>query len=65
MAVSIAALNPSEFQSPYILASAFMALTHVIGALDSLKDQAKDALWALSSCLCQQSAKVKINGRTC
>ncbi|KAF9052448.1 other/NAK protein kinase [Hymenopellis radicata] len=33
-------------------------------ALDNLKDQAKDALWALSSCLCQQSAKIKINGRT-
>ncbi|THV07287.1 other/NAK protein kinase [Dendrothele bispora CBS 962.96] len=33
-------------------------------ALDNFKDQAKDALWALSSCLCQQSAKVKINGRT-
>ncbi|KAF8573020.1 other/NAK protein kinase [Ramaria rubella] len=33
-------------------------------ALDSLKDQAKDALWAVSSCVCQQSAKVKINGRT-
>lgn len=32
--------------------------------LDNLKDQAKDALWALSSCICQQSAKVKINGRT-
>jgi hypothetical protein len=42
-----------------------MALTHLVSALDSLKDQAKDALWALSSCLCQQSAKVKINGRTC
>ncbi|KAJ8591753.1 other/NAK protein kinase [Rhizopogon salebrosus TDB-379] len=41
-----------------------MALTHLVSALDSLKDQAKDALWALSSCLCQQSAKVKINGRT-
>ena len=34
-------------------------------ALDTLKDQAKDALWAVSSCVCQQSAKVKINGRTC
>ncbi|KAF8206142.1 other/NAK protein kinase [Mycena galopus ATCC 62051] len=33
-------------------------------AFDNFKDQAKDALWALSSCLCQQSAKVKINGRT-
>ncbi|KAK7050835.1 Serine/threonine-protein kinase env7 [Paramarasmius palmivorus] len=33
-------------------------------ALDSFKDQAKDAIWALSSCLCQQSAKIKINGRT-
>jgi serine/threonine kinase 16 len=33
-------------------------------ALDSIKDQVKDALWALSSCICQQSAKVKINGRT-
>ncbi|KAK7463464.1 Serine/threonine-protein kinase env7 [Stygiomarasmius scandens] len=33
-------------------------------AFDTFKDQAKDAIWALSSCLCQQSAKVKINGRT-
>ncbi|KAH9930023.1 Pkinase-domain-containing protein [Fomitopsis serialis] len=32
--------------------------------LDSLKFQLKDAFWALSSCICQQSAKVKINGRT-
>ncbi|KAJ6507891.1 other/NAK protein kinase [Mycena vitilis] len=36
----------------------------LLRAFDSLKDQTKDALWALSSCLCQQSAKVKINGRT-
>ncbi|KAJ7928764.1 protein kinase [Mycena leptocephala] len=36
----------------------------LLRALDSFKDQTKDALWALSSCLCQQSAKVKINGRT-
>ncbi|KAG6851130.1 hypothetical protein H0H93_001010 [Arthromyces matolae] len=28
------------------------------------KEQAKDAVYALTSCLCQQSAKVKINGRT-
>lgn len=33
--------------------------------LDSVREQAKDALWALSSCLCQQSASVKINGRSC
>ncbi|KAF8639418.1 hypothetical protein AX17_001508 [Amanita inopinata Kibby_2008] len=33
-------------------------------ALENWKDQAKDALWALSSCLCQQTARVKINGRT-
>ncbi|KAF8896465.1 other/NAK protein kinase [Infundibulicybe gibba] len=33
-------------------------------ALENIKDQVKDALWALSSCLCQQSAKIKINGRT-
>ncbi|KAI0733669.1 Pkinase-domain-containing protein [Fomitopsis betulina] len=33
-------------------------------ALDSIKYQIKDAFWALSSCVCQQSAKVKINGRT-
>ncbi|KAH7930166.1 protein kinase [Leucogyrophana mollusca] len=41
-----------------------MAFPQLFSALDSLKDQAKDAIWALSSCLCQQSAKVKINGRT-
>ncbi|EAU85469.1 other/NAK protein kinase [Coprinopsis cinerea okayama7 len=33
-------------------------------ALETLKDQAKDALWAVSSCLCQQQPKLKINGRT-
>ncbi|GJE94777.1 Pkinase-domain-containing protein [Phanerochaete sordida] len=32
--------------------------------IESLKFQAKDAFWALSSCICQQSAKIKINGRT-
>ncbi|KAK1216236.1 Serine/threonine-protein kinase env7 [Marasmius sp. AFHP31] len=42
-----------------------MALpSNLLRTLDSLKDQAKDAIWALSSCICQQSAKVKINGRT-
>ena len=33
--------------------------------LEGIKYQVKDAFWALSSCICQQSAKVKINGRTC
>ncbi|KAF5344304.1 hypothetical protein D9757_012362 [Collybiopsis confluens] len=36
--------------------------------LETFKDQAKDALWALSgwgtSCFCSQGASVKINGRT-
>ncbi|KAM5538437.1 hypothetical protein V8D89_007770 [Ganoderma adspersum] len=32
--------------------------------LEGIKYQVKDAFWALSSCVCQQSAKVKINGRT-
>ncbi|KAJ7649994.1 protein kinase [Roridomyces roridus] len=36
----------------------------LLRALDNFKDQAKDALFAISSCLCAQSAKVKINGRT-
>ncbi|KAG6862521.1 hypothetical protein C0995_000069 [Termitomyces sp. Mi166 len=36
-----------------------------LSALESFKEQAKDAIYALTSCLCQQSAKVKINGRTC
>ncbi|KAJ7261724.1 other/NAK protein kinase [Mycena haematopus] len=36
----------------------------LLRAFDNLQDRAKDALYALSSCLCQQSAKVKINGRT-
>ena len=34
-------------------------------AIENIKYQAKDAFWALSSCICQQSAKIKINGRTC
>ncbi|KAL1739950.1 kinase-like domain-containing protein [Schizophyllum fasciatum] len=36
----------------------------LLNTFDNLRDQAKDAIWALSSCLCQQSAKIKINGRT-
>ena len=32
---------------------------------ETFRDQAKDAIWALSSCLCQQTPAVKINGRTC
>ncbi|KAJ3759063.1 Pkinase-domain-containing protein [Lentinula raphanica] len=44
-------------------------MDHLSSTLTNLKDQAKDALWALSagwsSCvMCQQEAKVKINGRT-
>jgi len=38
--------------------------TPLAHAIDSLKFQLKDAFWALSSCICQQSAKIKINGRT-
>lgn len=41
-----------------------MALAQLLNALDTLKEQASDALWAISSCICQQSARVKINGRT-
>ncbi|KAG5646954.1 hypothetical protein DXG03_001677 [Asterophora parasitica] len=41
-----------------------MSPPQFLSAFETLKDQAKDALYALTSCLCQQSAKVKINGRT-
>ncbi|KAF5359689.1 hypothetical protein D9756_003082 [Leucocoprinus leucothites] len=42
-----------------------MALpSQLSNAIDTLKDQARDAFWALSSCLCQQTPSVKINGRT-
>ena len=37
----------------------------LLHTLEGIKYQVKDAFWALSSCICQQSAKVKINGRTC
>ncbi|KAL5525660.1 hypothetical protein ACEPAG_6996 [Sanghuangporus baumii] len=36
----------------------------LLQSLDGLKERAKDALYAFTSCLCHQSAKVKINGRT-
>ncbi|KAI5116398.1 hypothetical protein M0805_005866 [Coniferiporia weirii] len=36
----------------------------LLSTLDGLKERAKDAVWALTSCLCHPSAKVKINGRT-
>ena len=37
----------------------------LLHTFEGIKYQVKDAFWALSSCICQQSAKVKINGRTC
>lgn len=43
-----------------------MALSQLLlGVLDAVKEQAKEAILAVSSCLCQRSAQVKINGRTC
>ncbi|PPQ95751.1 hypothetical protein CVT26_015877 [Gymnopilus dilepis] len=36
----------------------------LLRSLENFRDQAKDAIWALTSCLCQQTPKVKINGRT-
>ncbi|KAG6828541.1 hypothetical protein H0H92_007619 [Tricholoma furcatifolium] len=41
-----------------------MSPPQFFSVFESFKDQAKDAIYALTSCLCQQSAKVKINGRT-
>ncbi|KAG5638475.1 hypothetical protein H0H81_012407 [Sphagnurus paluster] len=41
-----------------------MSPPQFLSAFENIKDQAKDALYAITSCLCQQSAKVKINGRT-
>jgi len=32
--------------------------------VDNYLSFAKDALWALSSCICRQSARIKVNGRT-
>jgi hypothetical protein len=37
----------------------------ILRRFDSLRDQAKDALLALSSCVCKPAATVKVNGRTC
>ena len=45
--------------------SAMSLSPQLMHTLEGLKYQIKDAFWALSSCICQQSAKVKINGRTC
>ncbi|KAG8811278.1 hypothetical protein FRC17_002544 [Serendipita sp. 399] len=36
----------------------------ILRHLDSFKEQAKDALWALTSCACKPAATVKVNGRT-
>ncbi|KAF5382212.1 hypothetical protein D9615_004419 [Tricholomella constricta] len=41
-----------------------MSPPQFLSAFETFKDQAKDAIYALTSCLCQQTAKVKINGRT-
>ena len=37
----------------------------LLHSVDGIRERAKDALYALTSCLCHPSAKVKINGRTC
>ncbi|KAF7327977.1 Pkinase-domain-containing protein [Mycena kentingensis (nom. inval.)] len=52
---------PPNHHHPLAVDAMSAQLLHV---LDTLKDQAKDAVYALTSCMCQQSAKVKINGRT-
>ncbi|KAG8788526.1 hypothetical protein FRC20_004740 [Serendipita sp. 405] len=36
----------------------------ILRHLDSLKEQAKDALWAITSCAFKPAATVKVNGRT-
>ncbi|KIM33499.1 hypothetical protein M408DRAFT_155596 [Serendipita vermifera MAFF 305830] len=36
----------------------------IMRRIDSLRDQAKDALLALTSCVCKPAATVKVNGRT-
>ncbi|PVG04362.1 Pkinase-domain-containing protein [Serendipita vermifera] len=35
----------------------------ILRRFDSLKEQAKDAIWALTSCACKPAATVKVNGR--
>jgi len=37
----------------------------ILRRFDSLRDQAKDALLAMTSCVCKPAATVKVNGRTC
>ncbi|KAG8906340.1 hypothetical protein FRB99_007120, partial [Tulasnella sp. 403] len=36
----------------------------VLSSLDSLRDKAQDALFAITSCICQPSATIKVNGRS-
>ena len=58
----------SPLRSPTLSPTPFSAMAlppQLMHTLEGLKYQVKDALMALSSCICQQSAKVKINGRTC
>ncbi|CAG8591468.1 1804_t:CDS:2 [Acaulospora colombiana] len=35
----------------------------ILSRFDSLKEQAKDAIWALAGCACKPAATVKVNGR--
>lgn len=39
-------------------------MAQLMNTFESLKFQIKDAFWAISSCVCQESAKIKVNGRT-
>lgn len=65
---SRAVLRPAQPRSSHNPKKAVkgMALPpQLFRAFENFRDQAKDAIWALSSCLCQQTPAVKINGRTC
>lgn len=45
-------------------ATTTLAMDSLLQALESFKEKAQDALFALTSCACQPEAKIKVNGRS-
>lgn len=41
-----------------------LTMDSLLNSLDLLKDKAQDAVLALTSCICQSSATIKVNGRS-
>lgn len=54
----------SALQPSHPFWQSFWTMDSVMSSLDIFKDKVQDAIFALTSCVCQPSATIKVNGRS-